>query len=113
KFGRSAYKGEMPSVDVPPAVGAETFKPMIPDDKSAVAAFLGGGSDAAKVAEGKTIVSMRCTTCHLFEGKGDDSDQGLAPELSGWGSVAWIRAQTANPATKATYREHALDPDRK
>ena len=116
KFGRSIYKGEMPSVDLPPdggGGGAATFKPMTPEDKNAVAAFLGGGSDAARVAKGKTIVSTRCTTCHLFEGKGDDSDQGLAPELSGWGSIPWIRAQIANPAAKATYREHALDPDRK
>src|SRR4029079_18390913 len=108
KFGRSAYKGEMPSVDVPPAVGAETFKPMIPEDKNAVAAFLGGGSDAAKVAKGKAIVSTRCTTCHLFEGKGDDSDQGLAPELARWGSLAWTKAQIGKPSTKATYREHSL-----
>ena len=113
KFGRTTYKGEMPSVDMPADGGAATFKPMTPDDKNAVAAFLGRGSDAAKVARGKTIVSTRCTTCHLFEGKGDDSDQGLAPELSGWGSIPWIRAQLANPASKATYREHALDPDRK
>lgn len=127
RFGRSAYKGEMPSVDMPPDGGAESFKPMAPDDKNAVAAFLASQSDKpgqelpanalrrdpAKVARGKTIVGTRCTTCHLFEGKGDDADQGLAPELSGWASVPWIRAQIANPATKATYREHALDPDRK
>jgi ubiquinol-cytochrome c reductase cytochrome b subunit len=122
RFGRSVYKGEMPSVDTPPDGGAPAFKPMAPDDKSAVAAFLASMGDgaapsdaakAAKAAKGKTIVATRCMTCHLLEGKGDDSDQGLAPELSGWGSVAWIRAQIANPASKATYREHALDPDRK
>jgi ubiquinol-cytochrome c reductase cytochrome b subunit len=127
RFGRSPYKGEMPSVDTRPADAPPTWKPMTADDKNAVAAFLASQGDkpgeappanalrrdAAKVALGKTIVSTRCTTCHLFEGKGDDSDQGLAPELSGWGSVAWIRAQIANPATKATYREQALDPERK
>ncbi|MDB5218091.1 MAG: Ubiquinol--cytochrome c reductase, cytochrome subunit [Myxococcaceae bacterium] len=120
RFGRSIYKGEMPSVDVPPATGAPpTFKPMLEEDKAAVAAFLASMGettpprDAAKVAKGKGIVTTRCTTCHLFEGQGDDSDQGLAPELSGWGSVPWIRAQIANPATKATYREHALDANRK
>jgi ubiquinol-cytochrome c reductase cytochrome b subunit len=127
RFGRTAYKGEMPSVDVPLAGGAAGFKPMPEDDKNAVAAFLASQGDemgdpvppnalrrdAAKVARGKTIVSTRCTVCHLFEGKGDDSDQGLAPELSGWGSHPWLRAQIANPATKATYRERALDPERK
>ncbi len=113
KFGRSIYKGEMPSVDVAPAGGSPTFKPMSEDDQAAVAAFLGASADAAKAARGKTIVAERCTTCHLLEGKGDDSDNGLAPELSGWGTVPWIRAQIANPATKATYRERALDADRK
>lgn len=127
RFGRSPYKGEMPSVDVPGEGAPATFKPMSAADKNAVAAFLASQGDepgeavpadalrrdAAKVASGKLIVSTRCTTCHLFEGKGDDSDQGLAPELSGWGSRAWVRSQIANPATKSTYREHALDPDRK
>jgi len=120
-FGRSSYKGEMPSVDVPPKENAEGWKPMPEADKQAVATFLASladepGSpprDAARVAKGKGIVTGRCTTCHLFEGKGDDADQGLAPELSGWGTVAWTRAQIANPSSKATYREHALDADRK
>lgn len=127
RFGRSVYKGEMPSVDVPGPGAPPTFKPMAADDKNAIAAFLASlgdkpgavvpdgafRRDAAKVAQGKTLVTTRCTSCHLFEGKGDDSDQGLAPELAGWGSVAWIRAQIANPASKTTYREKALDPDRK
>ena len=122
RFGRSIYKGEMPSVDVPAPTSPPTFKPMAAEDRAAVAAFLGGQGDAApsrdpakvaQAAKGKTIVAERCTTCHLFEGKGDDSDEGLAPELSGWGTVAWIRAQVANPATNATYRAHAIDKDRK
>ena len=113
KFGRSAYKGEMPSVDVPPAGGAPSFKPMTADDQSAVAAFLGASADGARAARGKTIVATRCTTCHLLDGKGDDSDEGLAPELAGWGTIPWVRAQIANPATRTTYREHALDAERK
>jgi ubiquinol-cytochrome c reductase cytochrome b subunit len=116
RFGRSIYRGEMQSVDVPGPDSPKTFTPMAAGDKAAVAAFLASNGektpprDPAKVARGKTIVTERCTTCHLFEGKGDDSDEGLAPELSGWGSAAWIRAQIENPATKTTYREHALDP---
>ena len=120
RFGRSTFKGEMPSVDMPPTTGAPpTWKPMAADDKAAVASFLASMGettpprDPAKVAKGKGIVAARCTSCHLFEGQGDDSDQGLAPELSGWGSEAWLRAQIKNPATKTTYREHALDADRK
>lgn len=123
RFGRTPYKGEMPSVDVPPATGRETWKPMPEDDKRAVAAFLASvasgapatsdASVASRLARGKAIVAERCTTCHLFEGKGDDADQGLAPELAGWATVPWIAKQIANPSDKATYREHALDPDRK
>lgn len=125
RFGRTPYKGEMPSVDVPPATGKETWKPMPEEDKQAVASFLASAAsegapasgaparDASQVARGKAIVSERCTTCHLFEGKGDDADQGLAPELAGWGTIAWTAKQIANPSDKATYREHALDADRK
>ena len=122
RFGRTPYKGEMPSVDVAPA-GKADFKPMADDDKKAVAAFLASQADepgeaipagalrgdAARVAKGKTIVSTRCTSCHLFEGKGDDIDQGLAPELSGWASTKWVRAQIDDPSSKSTYREKALD----
>src|SRR5262249_11537531 len=122
RFGRTLYKGEMPSVDVAPKDGASKFVAMPDDDKKAVAAFLASQGDekgelakrdAARVTKGKGIVTTRCTTCHLFGGEGDDTGDGHAPELSGYGSIAWVRAQIANPATKATYREHALDPDRK
>lgn len=127
RFGRTAFVGEMPSVDTPPDGGADSFKPMSVDDKNAVAAFLASFGDepgeappdgalrrdAAVVARGKTIVTTRCTSCHLFEGKGDDTGSGIAPELSGWGSQPWVRAQIANPATKATYREEALSDERK
>jgi ubiquinol-cytochrome c reductase cytochrome b subunit len=127
RFGRTPYKGEMPSMVHPPhdPEAAETFTPMPPADLEAVAAFLASEGDepgeeipagalrhdAARVARGKTIVTTRCTTCHLFEGDGDVADQGLAPELSGYGSLAWVAAQIANPATKKTYRER--DPDMK
>jgi mono/diheme cytochrome c family protein len=116
----------MPSVDVKPA-DATTWKPMADDEKKAVAAFLTSQGDepnepvppnalrrdAARVAKGKGIVTARCTACHLFGGTGDDGDQGLAPELSGYGSAAWVRAQIGNPSAKTTYREHALDAERK
>jgi mono/diheme cytochrome c family protein len=93
---------------------------MTPDEMSAAAAFLAAeGQEKGEEGDGKTseasrkagekIVTSRCTTCHLFRGEGDDNDQGLAPELSGFGSVAWVRAQITNPATKATYRSKAVD----
>ncbi len=126
-FGRTPYKGEMPSVDVKPKDAPDTWTAMSPDDMNAAAAFLASfgdapgvappaGSlraDAKRVARGKEIVKSRCTACHLLEGAGDDGDQKLAPELSGYASLAWVKAQIANPATKVTYREDALNPARK
>jgi ubiquinol-cytochrome c reductase cytochrome b subunit len=123
RFGRTSYKGEMPSVDVAPKDKSD-FKPMPEEDQRAVAAFLASQGDEpgdeparardhAVLERGRSIVTSRCTLCHLFKGEGDDSGEELAPELSGYGSTAWIRAQIANPATKATYREHALDRDRR
>jgi ubiquinol-cytochrome c reductase cytochrome b subunit len=113
----------MPSMDVRPKDADADWVPMPADDMKAAAAFLASlgdrpdqppppgslRSDPKRVGRGREIVKSRCTTCHLFEGAGDDGGQGLAPELSGYGSVAWVRAQIANPATKATYREAALD----
>jgi ubiquinol-cytochrome c reductase cytochrome b subunit len=119
RFGRTPYKGEMPSMDAKPKDADESWSPLPPDDMKAAAAFLASQGDGPQqaavpdslrsvVARGKEIVKSRCTACHLFEGAGDDGGQGLAPELSGYGSQAWVRAQIANPASKATYRENAL-----
>jgi len=127
RFGRTAFKGEMPSVDVPPKDQEAKVKLMSEDDKRAVAAFLAGQGDEpgevsaegalrrdpARVSRGEQIVKSRCTTCHMFEGAGDDTGLGAAPELSRYGSLAWVRAQIVNPSSKATYREGALDPARK
>ncbi len=128
-FGRTPYKGQMPSMDTPPKdVKTEApFKPMPVDDQRAAAAFLASlgdeagdlipgeafRKDAAKVAQGEKIVTERCTTCHLFKGDGDISGQDTAPELSGYGSIAWTVAQVSNPGSPATYRPAALDPKEK
>jgi ubiquinol-cytochrome c reductase cytochrome b subunit len=122
-FGRGPYKGQMPSVDVRPAdkPAGEPWTPMTKTDaeRQAVAVFLASQGDepgdppravdGAARALGEKIVGERCTTCHLYKGDGDDEGTGLAPELAHYGSVAWTRAQVANPATAATYREKALD----
>jgi ubiquinol-cytochrome c reductase cytochrome b subunit len=118
RFGRTAYKGEMPSMDVKPKDADEAWSPMSADDMRATAFFLAREDDARAKADprferGLSIVKTRCTACHLWRGEGDDGGQGLAPELSGYGSLAWITAQIRNPATSATYRENALDPARK
>jgi ubiquinol-cytochrome c reductase cytochrome b subunit len=127
RFGRTAYKGEMPSMDVKPKDAEDSWSALPSDDMKAAAAFLAAEgdpqderpppaslrADAKRVLRGKEIVKSRCTACHTFEGNGDDGGQGLAPELAGYGSRAWVRAQIANPASKATYRENALDASRK
>ncbi len=134
RFGKTPYKAQMPSLDTPPATpdpDAPPFKAMSADDLAATAAFLASQADepgespaqAAKpsatrqnakaMARGESIVTNQCTSCHLWKGQGDDGGQGLAPELSGYGSVAWVRAQVANPSSPATYRDGALDPEKK
>jgi len=122
-FGRGPYKEQMPSVDARPAAKppGEPWTPMIKTDveKHAVALFLASlgdepgdpprALDARTRAAGDKIVTERCTSCHLYKGQGDDEGSNVAPELAGYGSIAWTRTQVANPATVATYREKALD----
>jgi ubiquinol-cytochrome c reductase cytochrome b subunit len=123
-FGRGPYKEQMPSVDTRPKdkPAGESWTPMAktPAERTAVALFLASlgdepsdpprAIDPAVRALGEKIVSERCTTCHLYKGDGDDQGSGVAPELAGYGSIAWTRAQVANPATPETYRDKALDP---
>jgi ubiquinol-cytochrome c reductase cytochrome b subunit len=122
-FGRGPYVEKMPSVDAPPKKPNpdEPWVAMVKnkDEFASVVYFLysqgiepSDGAppvDVAKRTAGEKIVHDRCTTCHLYEGKGDDESSGVAPELRGYGSIAWTRAQVTNPATPATYRDKALD----
>jgi len=126
RFAHTPFKGSMPSMLHPPAdrkPDDAPFKPMVDADVKAIAVFLASQNDdegtpahpapvrdPAQLKQGESIVTSRCTTCHLWKGDGDDSGQGDAPELSQWGTAAWARAQIANPATKTTYRDEALDP---
>jgi ubiquinol-cytochrome c reductase cytochrome b subunit len=126
-FGRGPYATQMPSVDVRPKnkPPEQAWKPMVKDDaeKRAVAEFLAAQGneaddpprplDPAALKVGETIVSERCSTCHLWKGDGDDEGSGLAPELSGYGSLAWTQAQVANPSSTKTYREKALGEELK
>lgn len=127
RFGPTPFAGMMPSVDTAPKdrkPDDPPYKPTPRDEMEAMAAFLeaqgneggdegGAPSPPAVLAKGEALVKERCTTCHLYGGTGDDSEQGYAPELQRYGSLAWTRAQIGNPATKATYREKALEPDLK
>jgi ubiquinol-cytochrome c reductase cytochrome b subunit len=126
-FGKGPYAEQMPSVDTRPkelSPGAK-WVPILKSDaeKQAVAAVLAAEGDEPGDpprtldpdvrALGVKIVSQRCEACHLWKGEGDDQGSGLAPELSGYGSIAWTAAQVANPSSVKTYREKALDEDLK
>lgn len=111
-FGNTGYKGKMPSVTKPPPdpALAKDWKAMPAADVQAIVDFLAGEAAEEKAghhARGAQLVKQRCTGCHLFRGETDDPE-GLGPELAGWGSYAWVRAQIANPGTNATYRPGAM-----
>jgi ubiquinol-cytochrome c reductase cytochrome b subunit len=120
KFGRTPYREVMPSADAPKA----PTKPIATSkaDMEAIAHFLAtqgdeptdpprARSDAslASLKKGESIVTSQCTTCHLYKDDGDLEGSGTAPNLFRYGSIAWTRAQIANPTSKETYREAAVD----
>jgi ubiquinol-cytochrome c reductase cytochrome b subunit len=113
-FGNTPYNGKMPSYTRPPRdpKDAANFTPMPQEQRQAIARFLAGearGEAPGHNPEGEKLVRQRCTTCHLFRGDTDDAE-GLAPELAGWASLSWTRAQIGNPGTNLTYRPVALSP---
>jgi ubiquinol-cytochrome c reductase cytochrome b subunit len=118
RFGSTPYRGEMISLVHPSAdpQSAKNFRPLPEGKRRDIAAFLAGEAAEAKEpqhdAAGAKLIAIGCTSCHLFRGETDDKDS-VGPELSGWGSTAWLRAQIANPGTNATYRAEALSPERK
>ena len=98
----------MPSMVIPPTdpVALKDWKAVPDADLNAMAQFLAAeaaGTSGKQHERGAQLIKRRCTSCHLFRGETDDPE-GLGPELSGWGSLAWVRAQIANPGTNATYR---------
>ena len=115
-FGLTAFKGKMPSYVFPPTdpEAAKVFSAMAEADQKAIADFLAGEADENPAgdhdAPGAKLIAQRCTTCHLFRGKSDDATS-TAPELEGWGSTDWIRAQIANPGTNVTYRPASMSPE--
>jgi ubiquinol-cytochrome c reductase cytochrome b subunit len=100
-FGKTFLKGEMPSMTKPPPGKEADFKPMPDADVKAVAAFVTGAADA----RGKEVFGDACGGCHKRDGDGG-GDSDLAPDLTGWGSYAWLRQQIADPSK--TYGEEAM-----
>ena len=58
--------------------------------------------NAQQVAAGKAYIAESCTTCHSFHGAGETS----APDLTGYASVAWLKAFIENPAHERFYGEN-------
>jgi ubiquinol-cytochrome c reductase cytochrome b subunit len=110
-FGNTPFKGKMPSYTRPaPDAPPGSFKAMPPEQMQSIARYLANearGLPAGHDPEGEKLVRQRCTTCHLLHGDTDDAE-GVAPELAGWGGLAWTRAQLANPGTMATYRPASM-----
>jgi ubiquinol-cytochrome c reductase cytochrome b subunit len=114
-FGKTPFKGGMPSLTRPPAdaEAAKTFKPMSADNQETISSFLAAeATGSGKGMPGEKLVKQRCTGCHRLDGQTDDEDS-LAPELRGWGSVAWIEAQIENPGSGKTYPKAAMAEDLK
>lgn len=56
-------------------------------------------ADAALVAKGLPLFKKKCMDCHAYKGDGADTFDG--PDLTAYGSVAWLTKQIADP--KAIY----------
>lgn len=113
-FGKTSFKGNMPSVVKPPAdpEQAKEFKPMAEADRNTIADFLVAQARGEKGdgTAGEKLVKQRCTGCHRLDGKLDESgsEDSLGPELRGWGSVAWIQAQIDDPGSGKAYPKGAM-----
>lgn len=60
--------------------------------------------DAALAARGRATFESKCMNCHVFEGDGSFLDE-PAPNLTGYGSRAWIRRQIDEPSSDLQYGE--------
>lgn len=106
-FGTGPLKGLMPSFKRPPEAEdeSESFTPLLEADERALLEFFEAqakGEDA-KGSDGEKQVKRRCTTCHRLDGEDPIDSESLGPELRGWASLAWTRAQIANPGGGKTY----------
>jgi ubiquinol-cytochrome c reductase cytochrome b subunit len=105
-FGQTAFKGMMPSFTRPPSgPDAADFKPLTAGEKSAIADFLDAQArgENGKGSEGEKLVKQKCTSCHRLDGQEPLDPESLGPELRGWASPAWTRAQIANPGSGKSY----------
>lgn len=55
--------------------------------------------DSARIEAGKKLFQQNCASCHRFHGKGTQS----GPDLTGYGTLAWLTAITSNPGAAQFY----------
>lgn len=89
----------LPSTELHPAVAQQfdctqnTTATPDTDPKPAAATTQGG------LAAGKALFDEECSACHIVSGEGSQ----VGPELTGWGSRAWMQAFLANPDHERLY----------
>lgn len=114
-FGKTPFKGEMPSVARPKPDDPykDAFVPMKVEDRQAVAAFLvaeATGANKGAGTPGEKVVKRACQQCHRIDGV-TDNEESNAPELRGWASVAWIAAQIEDPGSGKAYPKSAMQKE--
>ena len=58
--------------------------------------------DSGELARGVQALTgeFGCTDCHKL---GENGELGMAPDLTGWGSAAWLRRMIAQPEHESLY----------
>ena len=59
-------------------------------------------SGKADIAAGTKLITENCTECHVFHGPDKRADA-KGPDLTGYGSRAWLAGMISNPAHKSYY----------
>jgi ubiquinol-cytochrome c reductase cytochrome b subunit len=60
-------------------------------------------ADRPALAEGYKVFEKRCARCHSYEGEGGGSEEGGAPDLTGFGDADWLRLMIVSPNHPARY----------
>ncbi len=60
------------------------------------------GDSKADIAAGVKLIAENCTECHVFHGPDKRADA-KGPDLTGYGSHAWLIGMIGNPAHKSYY----------
>lgn len=76
----------------------------------AIAVFLqaegaaaGEERDETRIPAGERLFREHCMGCHLYRGEGREAGLEDGPDLTGYGSEAWIRAQILTPEDPSRY----------